>query len=105
MLYLNRHIASVHERKKSFKCINCETWLVEHRLDNLLTCHHCGYSKHISNICEVCGNKDQMKSCGPGVERIEEEVQRLFPEAKSITLSSDTMKNQNIAAISQSISN
>ena len=48
----------------------------------------------ISNICEVCGNKDQMKSCGPGVERIEEEVKRLFPEAKSITLSSDTMKNQ-----------
>ena len=37
-----------------------------------------------------------MKSCGPGVERIEEEVQRLFPEARSITLSSDTMKNQNL---------
>ena len=100
LLFLNRRgyapLRVCNSCGNKVKCINCETWLVEHRLDNLLTCHHCGYSKHISNICEVCGNKDQMKSCGPGVERIEEEVQRLFPEAKSITLSSDTMKNQNL---------
>ncbi|MDA9114157.1 primosomal protein N', partial [Alphaproteobacteria bacterium] len=100
LLFLNRRgyapLRVCNSCGNKVKCINCETWLVEHRLDNLLTCHHCGYSKHISNICEVCGNKDQMKSCGPGVERIEEEVQRLFPEAKTITLSSDTMKNQNL---------
>ena len=100
LLFLNRRgyapLRVCNSCGNKVKCINCETWLVEHRLDKLLTCHHCGYSKHISNICEVCGNKDQMKSCGPGVERIEEEVQRLFPEAKSITLSSDTMKNQNL---------
>ncbi len=100
LLFLNRRgyapLRVCNSCGNKVKCINCETWLVEHRLENLLTCHHCGYSKHISNICEVCGNKDQMKSCGPGVERIEEEVQRLFPEAKSITLSSDTMKNQNL---------
>ena len=98
LLFLNRRgyapLRVCNSCGNKVKCINCETWLVEHRLDNLLTCHHCGYSKSISNICEVCGNKDQMKSCGPGVERIEEEVKRLFPEAKSITLSSDTMKNQ-----------
>ena len=100
LLFLNRRgyapLRVCNSCGNKVKCINCETWLVEHRLDNLLTCHHCGYSKSISNICEVCGNKDQMKSCGPGVERIEEEVKRLFPEAKSITLSSDTMKNQTL---------
>ena len=100
LLFLNRRgyapLRVCNSCGNKVKCINCETWLVEHRSDNLLTCHHCGYSKHISNVCEVCGNKDQMKSCGPGVERIEEEVKRLFPEAKSITLSSDTMKNQTL---------
>ena len=100
LLFLNRRgyapLRVCNSCGNKVKCINCETWLVEHRSDNLLTCHHCGYSKHISNICEACGNKDQMKSCGPGVERIEEEVKRLFPEAKLITLSSDTMKNQNL---------
>ena len=100
LLFLNRRgyapLRVCNACGNKVKCINCETWLVEHRSNNLLTCHHCGYSKDISNICEVCGNKDQMKSCGPGVERIEEEVKKIFPEAKSITLSSDTMKNQNL---------
>ncbi|MDC0093418.1 primosomal protein N' [Alphaproteobacteria bacterium] len=100
LLFLNRRgyapLRVCNSCGNKVKCINCETWLVEHRSDNLLTCHHCGYSKYISNVCEVCGNKDEMKSCGPGVERIEEEVTKLFPNAKSITLSSDTMKNQNL---------
>jgi primosomal protein N' (replication factor Y) (superfamily II helicase) len=100
LLFLNRRgyapLRVCNSCGNKVKCINCETWLVEHRSNNLLTCHHCGYSKHISNVCEACGNKDQMKSCGPGVERIEEEVKKLFPEAKLITLSSDTMKNQSL---------
>ena len=76
------------------KCVNCETWLVEHRSQNTLVCHHCGYTKRISNTCDICGAEGQIKACGPGVERIEEEINQLFPEAKLTVLSSDTMKSQ-----------
>jgi primosomal protein N' (replication factor Y) len=71
-----------------------ETWLVEHRSQNTLVCHHCGYTKRISNTCDICGAEGQIKACGPGVERIEEEINQLFPEAELTVLSSDTMKSQ-----------
>ena len=100
LLFLNRRgyapLTICNSCGNKVKCINCETWLVEHRSDNLLICHHCGFKKKISNVCDVCNSKDTMKSCGPGVERIEEEINKLFPKAKLITISSDTLKNQNL---------
>ena len=100
LLFLNRRgyspLRVCNSCGTKVKCRNCDAWLVEHRSAGALICHHCGFNKIISNICESCGKKDQMQSCGPGVERITEEVKKIFPEAKLITLSSDTMKSQNL---------
>ncbi len=98
LLFLNRRgyapLTICNSCGNKIKCVNCETWLVEHRSQNTLVCHHCGYTKRISNSCDICGAEGQIKACGPGVERIEEEINQLFPEAKLTVLSSDTMKSQ-----------
>ena len=77
-------------------CKNCQSWLVEHRKKGLLVCHQCGLSKNFDNSCNNCGNKDCLISCGPGVERLDEEVKSKFPSIKSAILSSDTIKSPKI---------
>ena len=61
-----------------------------------MICHHCGFSKKIINTCQFCGTEGQIKACGPGVERIEEEIKYFFPEAEIAVLSSDTMRSQKL---------
>lgn len=73
-----------------FECPRCTAWLVEHKASHLLQCHHCGYSIKIPDTCPECEDKDSLAPCGPGVERIEEEVKLHFPEARIAVLSSDT---------------
>ncbi|WP_163265267.1 primosomal protein N' [Chelativorans alearense] len=74
-----------------FQCPNCSSWLVEHRFRRQLVCHHCGYHEQQPEACPECGTLDHLAACGPGVERIAEEVDRHFPEARTIVLSSDLM--------------
>jgi primosomal protein N' (replication factor Y) len=71
------------------RCTNCDTWLVEHRYQQRLACHHCGFSMPPPAACPKCETSDSFVACGPGVERLEEEVKRLFPEARTQVLSSD----------------
>ena len=72
-----------------FACPNCDAWLVEHRFRQRLVCHHCGFSMPTPKICPQCQAADSFVACGPGVERLEEEVAALFPEARVLVLSSD----------------
>ncbi|MBL8589205.1 MAG: primosomal protein N' [Methylobacteriaceae bacterium] len=72
-----------------FQCPNCTAWLVEHRFRRALVCHHCGHVERRPDSCPVCDAADALAACGPGVERLAEEVATLFPEARSIVLSSD----------------
>ena len=74
-------------------CQNCESWLVEHKKDNILICHQCGITQKFENKCKSCCKEETLISCGPGVERIEEEIMGYFPEVKIEILSSDTVKN------------
>ncbi|WP_034853039.1 primosomal protein N' [Sinorhizobium sojae] len=74
-----------------FQCPDCSSWLVEHRFRGQIQCHHCGYSERTPEACPECGTLDHLVACGPGVERIAEEVERHFPEARTIVLSSDLM--------------
>jgi len=74
-----------------FECPDCSAWLVEHRFRGQLQCHHCGYSEPTPEACPQCGALDHLVACGPGVERIAEEVDQHFPEARTIVLSSDLM--------------
>ncbi|KZK89347.1 Primosomal protein N' [Pseudovibrio sp. W64] len=72
-----------------FHCENCSAWLVEHRFKGKLVCHHCGYSQPMPDKCPECSKPDMLVACGPGVERIAEDVSALFPEARVLVLSSD----------------
>jgi len=72
-----------------FACPNCSSFLVEHRFRGILLCHHCGYHKPVPEACPECGTLDHLVPCGPGVERIAEEVQTTFPQARTLVLSTD----------------
>jgi primosomal protein N' (replication factor Y) len=74
-----------------FQCPDCSTWLVEHRFRGKLVCHHCGHNEKRPEACPDCGTFDHLVACGPGVERIAEEVVGHFPDARTIVLSSDIM--------------
>jgi primosomal protein N' (replication factor Y) len=73
------------------ECPNCTAWLVEHRLAGRLECHHCGYSAMYPAHCAECGAEDSLVACGPGVERLAEEVHALFPGARLASLTSDAV--------------
>ncbi len=72
-----------------FSCPNCDSWLVDHRFRKRLVCHHCGYSTPHPAACPKCHAENSFVACGPGVERLEEEVRELFPQARVLVLSSD----------------
>jgi len=74
-----------------FECPQCSSWLVEHRFRGQLQCHHCGYGEPVPQACPSCGALDHLTACGPGIERIAEEADKHFPDARTIVLSSDMM--------------
>jgi primosomal protein N' (replication factor Y) len=72
-----------------FSCPNCDAWLVDHRFRRMLVCHHCGFAMPHPANCPKCQAVDSYVAVGPGVERLEEEVRELFPDARVLVLSSD----------------
>ncbi len=74
-----------------------ESWLVEHRHTGRLVCHLTGFSMPKPALCPHCGAADSLVSIGPGVERVEEEVRVLFPEARVAVFSSDTVADAEAA--------
>jgi len=80
------------------QCPHCSAWLVEHRARHRLQCHHCGYAASLPKQCPDCEEEDSFKACGPGIERLTEEAELLFPEAKIRMIASDTMNGPAAAA-------
>jgi len=81
-----------------FQCPNCSAWLVEHRLSRRLACHHCGHETPPPANCPECGEPDCLVACGPGVERIADEVGEILPEARVAIVTSDTINSPDKAA-------
>jgi len=81
-----------------FQCPNCSAWLVEHRLSQRLACHHCGHEVPTPRACPECGEPDCLVACGPGVERIADEVATILPEARVALVTSDTLTSAAKAA-------
>jgi primosomal protein N' (replication factor Y) len=81
-----------------FQCPNCSAWLVEHRLSRRLACHHCGHETEPPANCPECGEPDCLVACGPGVERIADEVAEVMPEARVAVATSDTLNSPEKAA-------
>ena len=81
-----------------FQCGNCSAWLVEHRFSRRLACHHCGHEEQPPATCPECGEPDCLVACGPGVERIADEVAEILPEARVAVATSDTLNTPDKAA-------
>ena len=95
LLFLNRRgfapLTLCRHCGHRFQCPNCTAWMVEHRLMRRLACHHCGHVMPPPKACPECGEEDSLVACGPGVERIADEVAALFPEARTAIVTSDTI--------------
>jgi primosomal protein N' (replication factor Y) (superfamily II helicase) len=74
-----------------FQCPNCTAWLVEHRFSARLACHHCGHEVPVPEACPECHTGDCLVACGPGVERIADEVAEILPGARVALVTSDTL--------------
>lgn len=108
MLFLNRRgyapLTICRDCGHRIQCPNCTAWLTEHRKSKSLVCHHCGYMTSIPQRCPECGSEEGLAACGPGVERVAEEVCRRFPTARVEILSSDITSTLNeISAVIQKV--
>lgn len=97
MLFLNRRgyapLLICRDCGHRIQCPHCTAWLTEHRITGELICHHCGFKMFTPKRCPECGSEDGLTACGPGVERIAEEVRNRFPLARTAILSSDITTN------------
>jgi primosomal protein N' (replication factor Y) (superfamily II helicase) len=95
LLFLNRRgyapLTLCRHCGHRFQCPNCTAWMVEHRLLHRLSCHHCGHTMPTPSMCPECKSDDTLVACGPGVERIADEVAALWPEARTAIVTSDTL--------------
>ncbi len=93
LLFLNRRgfapITLCRACGVQIACDHCDARMVEHRFQKRLMCHQCGETKDIPETCPACGVEGKLTALGPGVERIAEEAQALFPQARVAILSSD----------------
>jgi primosomal protein N' (replication factor Y) len=102
MLFLNRrgYAPLTLCRRCGFRlqCPNCTAWLVEHRFHQRLQCHHCGHAEPLPPLCPNCGATASFAACGPGVERLAEEVAHRFPKARLAVMASDLLTGPRAAA-------
>ena len=93
MLFLNRRgyapLTLCRTCGHRFECPHCSAWMVEHRYRRQLSCHHCGHFIPAPDVCPACDSPDSLTACGPGVERIFEEVTIKFPDARVALMASD----------------
>lgn len=100
ILLINRRgyssFVSCRKCSKIMKCPECDVPLTYHFKDNLLKCHHCGHVEKMIDKCPNCDSTHLMKT-GFGSEKIVEEVQRLFKDARVLRLDSDVSRIKNSA--------
>ncbi len=75
------------------RCVQCDVPMTLHKRENELRCHYCGYHAPIPSVCPQCGG--ELKAIGIGTERIEDEIQTLFPDARVLRMDLDTTRNKN----------
>jgi primosomal protein N' (replication factor Y) len=94
LVFVNRrgHTPRILCRSCGWKvtCPSCSTWLCFHRRTSEFVCHYCGHIANVSSECSICGEKN-LVGIGAGIEKVSEECERLFPEARIFIMSSDTL--------------
>lgn len=74
-------------------CVSCNVSLTYHKFQNKLVCHYCGQTYEIVKSCSSCGS-DKLSHKGFGTERVEDETEKLFPEARIVRLDYDTARTR-----------
>jgi len=102
MLFLNRRgyapLTLCRQCGHRMRCPNCTAWLVEHRAQRRLQCHHCGHAEPPPSECPECSAANSLTAVGPGVERVMEEANALWPAARRLVMASDTLPGPAAAA-------
>ena len=80
-----------------FKCKNCDITLTFHRNEKQLSCHYCGYSEQVPDVCPVC-NDERIFYSGFGTEKIEQVLNEYFPGAVIVRMDTDTIKKRSAFA-------
>lgn len=75
------------------QCPNCDISLTYHRTTEKLKCHYCGYEEHVPQICPQC-QSEHIRYFGTGTQKVEEEIYKLFPEARVLRMDVDTTKHK-----------
>ena len=73
------------------KCKNCDITLTYHLRENKLKCHYCGYEEKAMQKCPSC----HIRYFGTGTQKLEAEIQKLFPKASTIRMDMDTVAKKN----------
>ena len=98
ILFLNRRgfstFVSCRKCGYVFKCKKCDISLTYHSASDYLTCHYCGEKERISKVCPSCGST-YVKYFGVGTEKIEQEINRIFPSARTLRMDFDTTRKKN----------
>ena len=76
------------------QCPNCDISLAYHEIDHSLKCHYCGHKEDIHKTCSKCGS-EELKFMGTGTQKIEYEIQSLFPTARIVRMDNDTTRKKN----------
>ena len=74
-------------------CTNCDVSLTYHKNIQQLTCHYCGYTYQVPEVCPCCGSTE-LKGRGYGTEKIEDQVMEIFPEARVARMDLDTTRTR-----------
>ena len=97
ILFLNRrgHSSSIvcRECGHTVKCVNCTIALSFHKSVNKIMCHTCGYKACVPKLCPNCGSK-YIRYLGDGTQKVEEEIQSLFPHATYLRMDADMTRNK-----------
>lgn len=93
ILLLNRRGFHTHVSCRScgyvVTCPSCSISMTYHRANGRLICHYCGHMQEPLRICPVCGS-DKIRYAGQGTQRVEQELQELFPEERVLRMDTDT---------------
>ena len=76
------------------KCKNCNISMTYHSYEDKLKCHYCGYEEKVVKKCPECGS-DKIRYFGTGTQKLEQEILKQFPQAKTIRMDVDTVTKKN----------
>ena len=98
ILFLNRRGFSTfvmcRDCGHTIKCKNCDITLTYHASNKKLKCHYCGYEEEVVKECPECHGKN-IRYFGAGTQKLEEQINLLFPEATTIRMDVDTVTKKN----------